>query len=62
MLKLCGTVPTFFGSAGTVFRHKKHGYKGVIYAWDKQCDRFASCCITVHKQHCVLFDKAANSE
>ncbi|DBA98893.1 TPA: hypothetical protein ACH3X1_014642 [Trebouxia sp. C0004] len=26
-------------SVGTVFRHKKHGYKGVIYAWDKQCDR-----------------------
>lgn len=24
---------------GTVFRHKQHGYKGVIYGWDRQCDR-----------------------
>ena len=24
---------------GTVIRHKKYGYKGVIYAWDKVCDR-----------------------
>lgn len=26
-------------NAGTVFRHKKFGYKGVIYGWDKTCDR-----------------------
>ena len=24
---------------GTVIRHKKYGYKGVIYAWDRVCDR-----------------------
>ncbi|KAL3131480.1 hypothetical protein ABBQ38_007787 [Trebouxia sp. C0009 RCD-2024] len=26
-------------TVGTVIRHKKYGYKGVIYAWDRVCDR-----------------------
>jgi len=43
------------GNAGTVFRHKKHGYKGVIYAWDKQCDRYATCkCIFNQRQTALL--------
>ena len=30
---------SLFHMPGTVIRHKKYGYKGVIYAWDKVCDR-----------------------
>ena len=43
---------------GTVFRHKQHGYKGVIYGWDRQCDRYVvdkswqtQCCKTCMRSH-----------
>ena len=28
-------------SVGTVFRHKKYGYRGVVYGWDRSCERGA---------------------
>ncbi|CAL8460560.1 g89 [Coccomyxa elongata] len=35
-------------SLGTVFTHKKFGYKGVVYGWDRECERDPAWAAAVH--------------
>ncbi|EIE25330.1 hypothetical protein COCSUDRAFT_61552 [Coccomyxa subellipsoidea C-169] len=35
-------------SLGTVFIHKKFGYKGVVYGWDQECERDPAWAAAVH--------------